>query len=487
MTKPAVWNDDPECGHDVACAYQTHYCSYIRVPRLLTLQAPQISDELWLITAYQWYELWFKVLLTDLRTALADDGKTYETVKLLRRGIELFRLFDTHADLSETIILRELGLTHSIGISNGRGISEPLTQISHLSRQLPRLEPLSLAGLGETVREYRARLEGFRARYQKLVRATIKPSPPVPLARREQPRQARGNPPYAEWLRLAELLALQDGVKSAWTEEGAQPTGFWKPESISVDENMFVIVHQCSELYFQVILDQIDRAIPAMLHGDIVETTRLMRHVVLVQRLLAQQIRFPATMLPLDFLRFRHQQLKRDGKVLITGLSPASGSESYQFREIEIVSGLRDDPVFQNYLAGSEQLPIHLLTPRQAERLEQPTLPEAFRHAVEQRGIQRLDDIFTPANVPNPHADLAQLADTLIEFDEFFRLWRLTHVGMVEKMIGAKSGTGFLGPEYLMETAGIRIQKKNRIFAEPQVRPRFFEDLWAVRTRMGSY
>lgn len=58
---------------------------------------------------------------------------------------------------------------------------------------------------------------------------------------------------------------------------------------------------------------------------------------------------------------------------------------------------------------------------------------------------------------------------------------------MVEKMIGARSGTGFLGPEYLAETAGIRIQEKNRIFEERQVRPRFFEELWAVRTRLGTY
>ena len=58
---------------------------------------------------------------------------------------------------------------------------------------------------------------------------------------------------------------------------------------------------------------------------------------------------------------------------------------------------------------------------------------------------------------------------------------------MVEKMIGAKSGTGFLGSEYLMETAGIKTQEQNRVFDERQFRPRFFEELWAVRTRMGSY
>src|SRR3712207_4859034 len=99
MQTPAVWRDDPACGHRVAHAYQTHYCTYIRVPRLLTLQRAASDDELALIVAHQWYELWFKVLLADLRAAVAGDGETYEAVKLLRRGIELFRLFAQHADL----------------------------------------------------------------------------------------------------------------------------------------------------------------------------------------------------------------------------------------------------------------------------------------------------------------------------------------------------------------------------------------------------
>ena len=494
--KPAVWSDDPKCGHDVACAYQTHYCSYIRVPRLLTLQNPQTPDELCLITAHQWYELWFKVLVTDLRAAVADDGTTYEPVKLLRRGVELFKLFDQHADLAETVIVRELELTQRVRAPAGLVMSEQFAQLVRLSRRLskipgagrrePRSKGPSFPGLAEAVREYTARLKAFRARYRKFVQATLIPKH-AELDRNAKEGGAVEGPAYAEWLRLPELLTLQDGVKSAWTEAGQQPGEFWKPERITPDENMFVIVHQCFEIWFQVILDQVDRALPAVVRGDIAQATQRLRRVVFIQRMLVQQIQIPATMLPLDFMRFRDQKMERDGRVFQTGLSPASGTESYLFREIEIVCGLRDDPVFQKFLAGTETLPIRLVTLRQRERLQQPTLPEAFRHAVQQRGLRRLDDLFTPADVPNPHADLAQLADTLIEFDQFFRFWRLGHVSMVEKMIGARSGTGFLGPEYLMETAGIKIQEKNRVFEERQVRPRFFEELWAVRTRLGTY
>jgi tryptophan 2,3-dioxygenase len=473
MPSPALWNDDPACGHEVTCAHQTHYCTYIRVPRLLTLQQPKAPDDLLLITAHQWYELWFKVLLTDLRAVLADAGRTYEPVKLLRRGVELFRVFEIHADLAETVLVQELHLTQPVSDFVDLATSGQFAQLMVLERDLPRLAKRTAAGpvLGEAMRDYRAHFQAFRARYQKFLKATLRPQP--------------GAPTYSAWLRLPELLALQNGPKAAWAEVGQAPAAIMEPEHISVDENMFIVVHQCFEIWFKAILDLIDRAIPALQKGDVAQATYLARRVLMIQRLLVPQIQIPATMQPLDFLRFREQKLERDGKTFQRTLSPASGTESYQFREIEIVCGLRDDAVFQKYLAGTEKLPIRLLTPRQRERLQQPTLAEAFAHAVQARGLRDFATLFTPADAPNPHADLAQLADILIDFDDFFRFWRLNHVSMVQKMIGTKSGTGFLGPEYLMETAGIQIQEKNRIFEERQVRPRFFEELWAVRTRLS--
>jgi tryptophan 2,3-dioxygenase len=470
MSIPAPWNDDPECGHTVAEAYQTHYCTYIRVPRLLSLQATSDPDDLLLVTAYQWYELWFKVMLTDLQALRASPPHTYAPVKLLKRGLALLRLFEQHADLCESIIVRELGLKRCVSTSDPTPPSAQFRELEAWSRSLPLPAANDVPELAETADEYRLHLQRFAARYHAFARATLAP--------------AEGAAPFAAWLCLDELLNLQQAVKSAWTPPGQSPSGQWLPERISADEHMFVVVHQCFEVWFKVILDLIDRAIPCLQAGDVGAAARLLRRAVLIQRLLVPQIQIPATMLPLDFMRFRDQKQTRDGQVLWTGLTPASGTESYQFREIEIVCGLRDDPVFQRYLEGLDQLPVRLLTPRQRERLAQPTLPEAFREAVAQRGLTDLKQLYTPADVPNPHLDLALLADLLMEFDEFFLFWRLGHVTMVEKMIGARSGTGFLGPEYLAETAGIKLQEKNRVFAERQVRPRFFEALWEVRGRL---
>ncbi|HKG21830.1 MAG TPA: tryptophan 2,3-dioxygenase family protein, partial [Blastocatellia bacterium] len=65
------------------------------------------------------------------------------------------------------------------------------------------------------------------------------------------------------------------------------------------------------------------------------------------------------------------------------------------------------------------------------------------------------------------HYDLFLLAESLIEFDERFSLWRMRHVKMVERMIGSKSGTGGSeGAAYLKTT----IERK------------FFPDLWDLRS-----
>ena len=60
-----------------------------------------------------------------------------------------------------------------------------------------------------------------------------------------------------------------------------------------------------------------------------------------------------------------------------------------------------------------------------------------------------------------------QLAEALMEHDEYFSLWRSHHIKMVERMVGAKRGTGGSeGIGYLKTT----LDKK------------FFPDLWEART-----
>jgi tryptophan 2,3-dioxygenase len=69
------------------------------------------------------------------------------------------------------------------------------------------------------------------------------------------------------------------------------------------------------------------------------------------------------------------------------------------------------------------------------------------------------------------HYDLYLLLEEFIEFDERTLLWRSRHIRMVERMIGAKKGTGgSLGATYLATTLDRR----------------FFPELWEVRTYLGK-
>ena len=132
------------------------------MPRLLALQShpsdreSQIWGELLLITVYQWYELWFTVLLTDWRAVRADQGATFESVKLLRRGIELFKLFDLHADVTESIVVRELGLTKNLRAPRKNFFSDQLSQIATPSLRLRKSDDPALV---DAAREYSARLK----------------------------------------------------------------------------------------------------------------------------------------------------------------------------------------------------------------------------------------------------------------------------------------------------------------------------------------
>jgi tryptophan 2,3-dioxygenase len=484
MQKPACWNGDPECGHLVAHPYQTHYCTYIRVPKLLCLQQPagDHPDELLAVLALQAFELWFKVLLNDLAAVLAElqgSPSAVQLTKLLNRASRLVRLLDGQADVAETILLHDLGLRLSLDVEQGEQPSDQFRRLKALTERTATALAQAKPGDPRLLRagqDYLGRFKRWSPRFEQLLQDLIDPA-------------GTGAPDYPQYLHLETLLALQAGVKADWTPIGQSPQGHSPTELLSPDELLFIVVHQVFELWFRAQLHELDAVLLNLASElpDAAGASRRLRRVVRLQILLVDMIHIPATMLPLDFLQFRAQTRIIDGLTYERGLSPASGTESYQFRELEIAAGLKENAAHAELLHGNRRMHIRFLTPAQAERLNQPSLPQAFRHALEARGIQDLLGIFQPARVPNPHADLAELADLLLEFDKFFQLWRMNHLTMVQSMIGRKSGTGFLGPEYLKETVGMGIQAEDdRLLPTPQIRPRFFEDLWEARTRMSA-
>jgi len=258
---------------------------------------------------------------------------------------------------------------------------------------------------------------------------------------------------YGRYLKVPELLSLQRCLSSPAHH----------------DEPLFIIIHQVYELWFKLLLHEVDSAI-GLLGGDRVqEATRLLRRVVEVEGLLVEQVRILETMRPQDFLGFRYN------------LNPASGFQSVQFRELEFVLGLKDRAMLAKLVGEASELT------RLEARLVAPSLSDAFDALLERRGFRRPPAALVPDGSSEPeewrlaallaiygepdgHADLSALAEVLVDIDESLALWRAHHVQMVERMIGAKRGTGGSdGVGYLRATLSKRA----------------FPDLWRMRTHLG--
>jgi tryptophan 2,3-dioxygenase len=248
---------------------------------------------------------------------------------------------------------------------------------------------------------------------------------------------------YGSYLRVDDLVALQ------------QPLS--RPEHH--DEMLFIIIHQVYELWFKQLLHEMTAVMRELDTGELLPVAKLFRRIHTIQRLLEQQIDVLETMTPQEFNAFRDN------------LNPASGFQSIQFRELEFLCGVRRTETLK-YIQTNEAQRARL-----EKRLAEPSLYDKVKALLERRGFAAWthDDLLATYKAiyenPQAHYDLYLLLEDLIEFDERFLLWRGRHVRMVERMIGAKKGTGgSLGAAYLATT----------------LEHRFFPELWEVRTLLGK-
>jgi len=266
------------------------------------------------------------------------------------------------------------------------------------------------------------------------------------------------NPPlsYNKYLRVQDLIALQDCLS----------------DPVHHDELLFITIHQTYELWFKQILHEIDSAISLMNADRLASATRALQRVVEIEKLLVNQIHILESMTPISFLAFRDQ------------LNPASGFQSMQFREIEFSSGLKDKHILREFQSES------FAYERLQRRFEATSLAETFFAALQRRGFtapanddgadnsankKRYDERTRAVLEILTHFEQRyeefQLAEALIAHDEYFSLWRSHHIKMVERMVGAKRGTGGSeGIGYLRTT----LDKK------------FFPELWEARTYLDT-
>jgi tryptophan 2,3-dioxygenase len=235
---------------------------------------------------------------------------------------------------------------------------------------------------------------------------------------------------YGGYLRLPELLAQQVP----------------QVDPPAHDELLFITVHQAYELWFQQLLHELGAACGAMTAGQTWRARQLLRRVHVIERLLVSQIDVLETMTPQDFLEFR------------AALAPASGFQSVQFRELEFLSGAKDDGYIARFRALTDSERARL-----ARRLAEPSLWDAYLGLLRSRGLrvaaadEILASLVTIARDRASHDDLWELAEDLLTHDEIAGLWRARHVQMVERQIGTKSGTGgSTGAPYLHKRVPLR-------------------------------
>lgn len=255
---------------------------------------------------------------------------------------------------------------------------------------------------------------------------------------------------YGDYLKLPELLACQ------------------RPLTSEHDEMLFVVIHQTSELWIKLCLHEVAGAIRQIRTGELGAAFKMMSRVARVQANLIQSWEILSTMTPFDYSSFR------------AALGKSSGFQSYQYRMLEFRLGNKNPQAARVF----ESNPV--VAAGVAAALNEPSIYDESLALLARRGFaiphDKLVRDFSQPYLPDPrvtdawrrvyrgvdeHWDLYELAEKLVDVEYRFHLWRFSHMKTVERIIGAKPGTGGTsGVPYLRKALDLR----------------FYPELWDVRT-----
>lgn len=257
---------------------------------------------------------------------------------------------------------------------------------------------------------------------------------------------------YGEYLRLDQILSSQERLSGHH------------------DEMLFIIIHQVSELWMKLTLHELTAAITAIDKGEMQSAFKKLARVTKIQSQIIQAWDVLSTMTPAEYLEFRDS------------LGKASGFQSYQYRLIEFALGYKSSHILKIYEKDAK---VHDVL---QEALNQPSIYDVAIRALSKAGFEinpeLLDRDFsvTYAGDPtveaaweavyrdvNKYWDLYQLAEKLVDVEDWLQQWRFRHMKTVERIIGFKTGTGgSSGVNYLRHVLDHR----------------FFPELWDLRTKL---
>ncbi len=262
---------------------------------------------------------------------------------------------------------------------------------------------------------------------------------------------------YATYLGLPQLLSAQRTLST--------PTHH--------DELLFIIQHQTTELWFKLVIHELQAALDQIRTDDLEASFKILARVKHIQQQLLSQWSVLATLTPSEYVQFRHV------------LGPASGIQSLQNRLIEFMLGHKDERMLAVFRHDAQAY----ATLDAAFRA--PSLYDEFLRYLARKGhaIPRevLDRDVTQRHTPSPavvdafrliyeqperHWDAYEMCEKLVDIDEAQILWRFRHIKVVERVIGFKRGTG--------GTAGVS-------YLRHIIDDAFFPELWNVRTHIKEY
>lgn len=281
---------------------------------------------------------------------------------------------------------------------------------------------------------------------------------------------------YGDYLQLDKILNAQEPESKKNGEEAH-------------DEMLFIIIHQAYELWFKQMKHEMESIVSILNKPtvndnspDIYSVVHRLKRIATIWELAIKQVDVIETMTPLDFLDFRDE------------LRPASGFQSYQFKMLEAMMGLRFSDRQGKDFYQSHLRPEHIEAISKIE--ETPSLMELTRtwlermpffdekfwkgygpfwtnykaayastlSEMEMGNLEGFDDLlfdeeYNASRRLSPAANRAalfimtyrdypiltqpfQLLDTLLEIDELMSTWRARHISMVHRMIGSRMGTG---------------------------------------------
>lgn len=230
---------------------------------------------------------------------------------------------------------------------------------------------------------------------------------------------------YADYLHLDTLLSAQH------------------PISGHPDELHFIIIHQIHELWFKLAIYHLARMRDALQQDKLADAVRLCNQVTEIFRNLRATVEHLQSLPPASFHVFRMM------------LAPGSGMQSYQFREIELIAGRRDER-FVKWMKNTLGQPEHWEAIK--GRLDEPSLVEVFDELLSRHNVP---DIATIYERTADYPELYAIADALSALDHAIVSWRQSHVQLIERTIGAgTTGTGGTTHDYLQAMLQVRLFPK---------------------------